>query len=200
MNEKIKKEIDEVMEKEGDVRGDVLKDHFLFIKEKEGEEGIKKMEKILEEYGYPLKEKDVKILSWYKDAYCGVMLLVMKEFFQWEDEDFVEMGRRVTRYSFIATRIMMRYLVSIELFLREAPKSWKKHLNFGELEVINFNKEEGYVFLKVKNYDIHPLTCLYQKGYYAGLFSYVLRGEVTVEEKECLYKGDDHHLYKISWK
>lgn len=200
MNIKIKEEIDKTMIKRGNVKGEVLRDHFLYIEEREGDEGVEKMEKLLEDYGYPLKFSEIKSLDWYKDAYCGVILLLLSEFFNWENEDFYKMGDRVTKYSFIVTKIMLRYLVSLEKVLKEAPKLWRKHLNFGELEVVELNREKKYFLLKIKDYDIHPLTCHYQRGYYKGLFSYVIKGKnVEAVEEKCIYRGDPFHLYKIKW-
>jgi hypothetical protein len=201
MNNEIKKEIDGVMIKEGDVKGEVLRDHFIYIKEKEGEEGVKKMEDLLEEYGYPLKFSEIKSLDWHKDAYCGVILLLLKEEFGWSEDDIMKMGERVTKYSFIVTRILLRYLISVDRFLKEAPGIWKKHLNFGEIKVVELNKEEKFVVLQIRGYDIHPLTCFYQRGYYTGIFKYIVKEkEVTVEETKCIYKGDNCHEYRVSWK
>ncbi|GEM_PF-368165 len=198
--EEIKAEIDKIMEKEGNVKGEVLRDHFLYTKEKEGEGAIEKMEGLLAEYGYPLKFSEIKALEWYKDAYCGIFLLLLKEEFNWSDEDFVKMGETITRYSFIVTKILLKYLVSIDFFLKSAPSLWGRHLDFGELEVEDYNKNEKYAVLRVKNYDIHPLTCLYQKGYYMGLFKYIVREKnIVVEEEKCIYRGDSFHSYKISW-
>lgn len=200
MNSEIKKEIDEIMTKKGNVKGEVLRDHFLYIKYKEGEEGVKKLEKLLEEYGYPLKFLEINQLEWYKDAYCGLILFLVKEFFNWEDKSFIEMGEGVTKYSFIVTKILLRYFISIDYLLNKAPKLWKKHLDFGELKVEEFNRNEKYAILKIKDYDIHPLTCLYQAGYYKGLFKYVVSEKnVVVKEEKCIYRGDHFHLYKISW-
>ncbi len=200
MNNEIKREADEMMSKEGNVKGEVLRNHFLYIKEKEGEKAIKKIENLLAEYGYPLNFLEIKKLDWYKDGYCGVILLLLKKEFRWEDEDFVNMGEGITRYSFIVTKILLRYLISVEFFLKKAPHLWNKHLDFGELEVKDFNENEKYAVLKVKDYDIHPLTCLYQKGYYKGLFRYIVKEKnITVEEENCIYKGDSFHSYRIKW-
>jgi len=200
MKYELKKEADEVMTKKGNVRGDVLRDHFLYVKEKEGEEGLKEMEKIMEELGYPLEFNDIKVLEWYPDAYCGLMLLLLKKHFGWTERDIQDMGTGVLRYSFIVTRLLLRYLVSAEKLLEAAPLTWRKHLDFGELEVVEHNKEEKRIVLRTKDYDIHPLTCVYQKGYYAGLFRYTVRSDnISVTETKCLHKGDPYHEFVVEW-
>jgi len=196
----LKEKCGELMKIEGNMRGELLMSNFNYLKEKEGDDAVEKMEKLLKEYGYPLEFPKIKTLGWYKDGYCGVILFLLKEDFSWKEEDFVNMGEGITKYSFIVTKILLRYLVSLEFFLKSAPNLWYKHLDFGELEVGEFNKNKKYVVLKVKDYDIHPLTCLYQKGYYKGLFRYIIKEKnITVEEESCIYKGDSFHSYKIKW-
>ncbi len=200
MDNVIKEKIDKIMNKSGNIKGEVLRNHFFYIKEKEGEDAVEKMENLLIEYGHPLNFSKIKQLDWYKDGYCGVILFLLKEEFNWTDEDFVNMGEGITKYSFIVTKILLNYFISIDFFIKSAPKLWNKHLDFGKLEVGYFNKDEKYAVLNVKDYDIHPLTCLYQKGYYQGLFKFVVKEKnVTVEEEKCIYKGDSFHSYKIKW-
>ncbi len=201
MNIEIKKEIDEIMAKQGDVKGETLRNHFTYIKEREGDRGLKKVEKILEEYGYSLKMAEIEKLSWYKDGYCGIILLILKKFFQWEEKDFIKMGQEEAKYSFIITKILLKYLISLDTLVKEAPKAWEKHLNFGSVEIPEYDKDNKFVIIKVKDYDMHPLTCLYQRGYYAGLFKYVIKTDnIVCEEQKCLHKGDEYHQYKLSWQ
>lgn len=201
MENNIQEEVNRIMKKSGNVRGDILRDHFLYIKEKEGDSGVQKMESLLEECGYSLKFSEIKEMDWYKDAFCGLFLYLLNKFFGWNEDEFFRMGERVTKYSFIATRILLRYFISMDVLLREAPKIWKKHVDFGNLEVVDYDKEKKHVFIKITDYDIHPFTCSYQRGYYKGLFGYVLKEKnITVEEEKCIYHGDPFHLYKISWK
>jgi predicted hydrocarbon binding protein len=201
MLEQLKLKADEIMKKQGNVRGDVLRDHFIYLKEKEGEKAVERMEKILDQIGYPLKFNEINVLEWYKDAYCGLILTIFKDEFNWSDKDIYQMGEKVVKYSFIVTRLILRYLVSTEKLLETASKQWRRHVDFGSMEVVSFKKKEKEIVLRVKDYDIHPLTCIYQSGYYAGIFKYTIKTKkITVKEQKCIHRGDDYHEYILTWE
>jgi hypothetical protein len=196
----LKKEADLIMSKKGEVKGEVLRDHFIYAKRKYGQEAVNRIEARLKELGYELKFNEIKPLDWYPDAYCGLILVIMKDEFNLTDQGIYQMGWDATRYSFIVVKLLLRYLLSVEKLFSEPQKHWDKHLNFGRVKVIELNSLEKRIILRVEDYDIHPTTCFYQAGYYAGLIHYTTGSDKTkVTETKCLHKEDLYHEYLIEW-
>ena len=198
--ETLKDKVDTLMKIEGNMRGELLKNNFIYLKEKEGEGAVKKMEERLRELGYPLMSKDIKTYGWYKDPFCAVFMLVFQEQFGWSEEDIVNLGRFSPKYSFIM-KLAFKYLVSAKMAFWAAPILWHKNVDYGEIESYEINEANKYLIFRLKGYWLHPLVCLYIKGYFMGLFEYIIgKNNTQAEETECTFKGAPYHEYKISWK
>lgn len=196
----LKEKVDLLMKIEGNMRGELLRNNFIYLKQKEGEAAVKKMEDKLNELGYPLVFKDIKTYEWYKDPFCAVFMLVFQELFNWSDEEIVSLGKFAPKYSFII-KIAFKYLVSTKIAFWAAPKLWHKNVDYGEIESYEINETNKYLIFRLKEYKLHPLVCLYIKGYFIGLFEYIIgKNKVSAEETKCTFKGDSYHEYKISWK
>lgn len=184
----------------GEVIGLALENHFNFILEKEGREGLKKLEEGLEKLGCPLKYEEIKNFQWYPRKIDEAMYLVIRRVFGWKDEVWRESGKWGAKISYI-TRIMMRYFVSIERVFRETSNYWRKYYPVGNLEPVEINKEERYLILELKNFNtVCPEHCRYWEGYFWQIGSYVLPKEnLKVEEINCIFRGGDLHRFKVSW-
>ena len=195
-----KEGIEKITQIKGNARGAVFQTHATFIRRKKGEEGLKAVEKKMAELGYPINFKKIKAVGWYPEALSCLIILVARDLFNWTEKDIFEMGYSAPRYSFIA-RTLMTYFLSLKRFLVEVPRYWKKHLDFGELEVVEFNEEKKYIILREKGYEFHPLICVYHAGYYQGITEYVVKSEkISIEETKCVFKGDPYHEYVIRWE
>jgi len=196
----LKEKVDILMRIKGSMRGELLRNNFIYLKEKEGEGAVKKMEDRLKELGYPLIFKDIKTYGWYKDPFCAVFMLIFKEQFNWNEEDIVNLGRFSPKYSFIM-KLAFKYLISAKIAFWAASKLWHKNVDYGEIESYEINEANKYLIFRLKEYELHPLVCLYIKGYFMGLFEYIVgKNSTLAEETKCTFKGDPYHEYKISWK
>ncbi len=90
-----------IMEKPGRTKGEAIRFLAEYIKNKEGEEELSRLEKKLEEMGYPLDFKKVKPLNWIKEGYVALVLNLTKELFGWTDEDIFDAGKGEPKNSFI---------------------------------------------------------------------------------------------------
>jgi len=197
MNEEIKKEADKLMEKGGHVKGEVIRIYGEIIKEKEGEEGVKKIEEKLEELGYPMEFSKIKPLEWKRDGLNVLILLLGKEIFNWTDEDIFSIGEAAPKRSFII-KVLVRYFISPLKLFQNSPKYWRRHYDFGRLEPVEFKEKEATI--RINDYEVHPIMCLYFKGYFTSLCKFLIsKGEIKIEEVKCVYRGDDCHEYKINW-
>ena len=169
------------------------------IREKEGQEGVEKVEKKLEELGYPIKFSKVKSMDWEDEALSTLVLLTMKEVLGWTDEDIFYTGWFAPRNSFII-KVLVRYFVSVEKAFDNAAKYWRKHFNFGELEPVSLDKENRRAVIRVKGYDFHPIICIYWMGYFTSVVELSLpKSKVDIKEVKCVYKGDEYHEFEITW-
>lgn len=195
----LKKEIDRLMKLKGKSTGEILRTHAAYIKHKKGEAGIKAVEEKISELGYPFTFKDVVPLAWYPEGLGVSIILVAKNIFNWSDKDIFDMGNAAPKYSFIV-KLFIHHFVSLDRFLEEAQKYWQKHFNFGKLDVVSFDKKEGYVRIRIKGYKFNPIICKFHAGYFLRIAQFILKSEnIEVEETKCIYKGDPYHEYLITW-
>ena len=194
-----KEEIQRLMEVKENVRGAILQAHAIFIRNKEGKEGLDAVEEKMTELGYPVNFEKFRTGEWYPESLSALIILTAKGLFDWVEKDIFEMGRSAPKYNFIA-KILMRYFISLEKFLTEVPNYWKKHLDCGKLEVVQFDEKKKYIVLREKDFRFHPIICVYHAGYYQGITEYVIKAEeISVRETRCVFKGAPYNEYVIRW-
>ncbi len=192
-----KKEAERLLKIEGNVRGEIFHTHAAYIRNREGENGVKKVEEKLNELGYPFKFKKFETMDWYPEGLSVLIILITKELFHWKGADVFEMGNSAPKYSFIV-RILIKYFLSLRDSFERAPEYWEKHFDFGVLENVEFNEEKKYIVVRKKGYKFHPIMCVYHQGYFLRIVQSVLP-KAKIEETKCVYKGDLCDEYKMSW-
>ncbi len=204
MKKEIKKEILgeslERMEKvKGNVKGDAIGLHINYIKHIKGEEGIKEVERRMEELGYPFNLNEIKKLNWYPIFIADLVVLVAKDIFNWSNEDIFMMGKEAPKTSFIL-RLLSRYMFSVEKLFSSASYIWKRYFDSGEIEVSEMG--DNYIILRLKGYEVHPLICQqFYPGFFVTLVEICLPDKkVSIEETKCFFKKDSCHEYLIKWE
>ena len=190
--------LEELKKKTGEVRGEKFRTHAEYIIRKKGVKGLKDLEKKVNELGFDFKFKEIKPLNWYPAFMHPVILLVAKDLFSWDDEEIIEMGRSAAKISFIG-QVLIKYFVSLEKFLNEiAPEYWQRYYNFGDFKVSRINEEDKFL-VEIRNYDLHPITCLYNSGYFEVVTNYLVKSKKLpfIEETKCIHRGDDCHEFII---
>ena len=196
----LKKEADKLMKVKGNVRGAVFKTHASYIRYREGKKGVEAVEKKMKELGYPVKFNEIESLKWYSEARTVLVILVAKELFGWKDSDVFDMGNNAPKYSFIV-KLLVRYFLSPKKTLEQSPKYWKKHYDFGKLEIGQFNEKEKYMSVQIKEYKTHHIVCIFHKGYFLRLCQFVIKSKnITIEETKCVFRGDPYHEYVVRWE
>lgn len=202
MNQELNEEIAKgLMKIKGKVKGVTLKTDAEYILKEKGEEGLKKVEEELEKLGYPIKYKEVKTMLFYPVGLRALSLLAIKKVFDLEDEKIREMGFLATKRSLIV-KLFVRYFLSVKrVFYKEAPKLWSQHFTIGELVPVELNEKKKYAILRLKNFNLHPLYCLYLGGYFCGILDLLIKTpQITFEEAKCAFKGDEYHEYLLKWR
>ncbi len=183
-----------LLEKEGNVKGDLLLAYFHYIQKTEGDKGLSMVENRLKSVGAEIKESDIEAFSWYPVGYESLIVLAGKETFNWNDDDIFLMGKSITKLSLIV-RMMLQFFVSVDKVFEKSPKYWRNSYDFGELEPVG-RDGETYI-LRVKGYDIHPVSCIYNAGYIIGVAEMAGSKDIKIDESVCTHKGGDFHEYRI---
>jgi len=195
-----KKELDKLMEIEGETKGVVFQTDAKYVLKKEGEEGLKKLEKKIKELGYPIDYRKGEALDLHPFGLRVISLLLIKDTFSWSDEEIRRMGYAAPANSFIV-QLLMRFFVSLKKFTDEVPRYWKMHYTIGNLEVINLDEKSKELILHLNDIKIHPILCLYLEGYFERIYEFVVgkrNGKCT--ETKCMFKGAPYHEYILKIK
>ncbi len=200
MTEDVKKTAEELMVFKGKVRGEKFRTHAAYINQKEGEEGLRAIEKRLEELGYPFKFDDIRSLDWYPAGYSPLIMILAKDIFGWTDKDIFDMGYSAPKYSFIF-KMALRWAISVERMAEESPSYWRKHYDFGEIEAADVDNEKKQVVSKISGFKLHPIMCSYLQGYILRMLQYVIKDgdNAKIKETKCIHKGDPYEEYVIKW-
>jgi hypothetical protein len=189
-----------VMLAEGNVRGETILNNINYIKIKEGQDSVNVIFEEMKKISYPLEFDKIIQREWYKESYNVLINLIMKDVFQWKDDDIFNSGRGAAKISFFL-KTMIQYLVSPVVLANNASKYWNKQLDFGSLNVVEANEEERKMVMRVEGYNKSSVSCVYQAGYFFELISYSLKNKenLQIEETKCIYAGDSFHEYTIKW-
>ncbi len=198
-NKSLKETAAELMKIKGNVRGAVFETFGIYIKNRKGEAGLRKVEEKIKELGYDLNFGDISPMKMYPDALESIVLLTVKEIFNWTDDDITEIGKTTPKYSFIV-KLFVRYFISPQKGYEAVPKYWDKHFDFGKLEAPEYNEKEKYCVIKLKEFKIHPIFCVFFTGYIETFAGMIVRGEnLRAKEVKCAHRGDPYHEWIIKW-
>ncbi len=182
----------------GEARGIAIKGEVDFILEQEGDEGVEKLEKKINDMGYPIKLKEIKTMDFYPVWLEALVLCGAEKLFHYDTKKFQEMGRFEPKVSFLI-RMFMKYFFSPEIVAREAPKIWRESYTVGDLEVVKFDQENREAVVRLKNFKLHPLQCQNLIGYFASVVQMITGKPVTCREEKCVFRGDEYHEFVLNW-
>jgi hypothetical protein len=194
-----KEELETLLKIKGETRGLGMRDEIDFIRGREGEEAVKKLEEVMKNLGYPIRYKEIKPMDFFPLNKYAIVQLAMKRLFNFKDRDFEIMGRYESKVSLVM-RLFMKYFFSAEQVIKQAPNIWRRYYTVGELKIIEFNKEKKYVIMRLENFHLHKLNCYVLKGYFVGILQMVIGGkDITCEETKCLCEGDEYDEFLLKW-
>ena len=195
----LREEIEKTMRIKGKGIGAAIQTHVHYIREREGKEGVKKVQDRLKELGYSINFEKIEAMERVPLSLSYLVVLLAKEVFNWTDSDIFDMGNNAPKYSFIV-KMVMKYFLSSKKSFQESPKYWRKHYDVGELETHQFNEKEKYMILRLKH-QCPPTICVFYRGYFLRVAQYTIKSnKVTIEETKCINKGDPYHEFLIRWE
>ncbi len=193
-----KEEIEKMMNLKGKARGMAIKGEAEFILHEKGEEGLKRLEEEMAKLGCPVDYRKMKAMSFYPVKYEGLTTLILKEVFNFSDDDFRKAGIFESKISFIL-RMFLRYFYSIKSMAKEASKIWEKYYDFGSLTVKELDEEKKQGVLVVKDFNHHPCYCRTLEGFIGSIVAMITNTDVVCREVKCPHWGHEHHEYLLKW-
>jgi len=192
-------DINKILNAEGEVRGVVFKTDRRYIFDKEGEEGIKKVEKVLEEMNCPFDyEEEADNMSFYPVGMRALSLIAISKAFDLDKNGVFQIGYQAPKFS-LMIKFFMRYFLSPEKIMEKAGEMWEKHYSVGRLEPVEMNLEERFVKAKLYDIDLHPVVCDYLCGYFSSVIKMGVGKDTQGEEPICTHEGGDFHEFKVQW-
>lgn len=202
MDEELTEEkVRQLMRFPGEIKGIDIKDDGDFILKKAGKEGLDKVEKVCREAGVPISYRKINAWGFYPGGTKVVSLLAIKKALGFDNQKIEEMAQTTSQKSFII-KLSLRFFFNIPKFIfQETPKIWTKYWTVGELVPVEYNEKKRYAIVRVKDMNLHPLYCVYLKGFFSAfpIIGFGTR-EVAGEETKCSFKGDEYHEFVIRWK
>ncbi len=193
-----KEEFNKLMSLKGEVKGNGMKTHAKFILEKEGKEGLKKLEEAMAQIGYPVKYDKIKATALYPLGAEALTLVAIKRLFNYDKETFIEMGKFHAKFSLII-RLFMRYFFSPQRIQKEAPKIWKSYFTVGRLEVLDLDMERKSVIFRIYDFKFHPIHCILLLGIFPTVLQMIFKNPVKCEETKCIHRGNQYHEFILKW-
>jgi hypothetical protein len=111
-----------------------------------------------------------------------------------------EMGKSAPKLSFIVKMLMKTFLSTKRTF-QESSDYWRRHYLAGELVPAEIDEEKKYLYLRLKDFKVHPIICLYLTGFFYTIASLALKiTKIECKETKCSHKGDAYHEFLITWE
>ncbi len=195
------KEIAEnLMKKDGEIRGLDIKADGEYVVLHHSEEMLKKVEKETEKIGFPIKYKEIRSNSFYPGGLKVISLLAIRKILKLDDKAVEEIGFLAPKLSFLAKTFVIFFYPVERAFKIEAPKLWKRYWTKGDFCSAEISKKKKFAIIKLKNLTLHPIYCLYLKGYFRAFTKMALGVKnVSCQETKCVFRGDPYHEFLIKW-
>ncbi len=194
-----REEADRLKEIKGQVRGEAIIANLAYAIKKGGPEITDKITARLKELDCFLDLKNIKPNEKYPEAVSVIIVILIKEILSLKKEDIITMGGVAIKISPLM-KIMGRYFISMEALIKQGPKYWDKYFDFGRLEVAEYDKNKGYIIVRLFDYQFHPIICLYRIGSLIQLAKMLTnKKDIQGRETKCLHRGDPYHEFYVSW-
>jgi predicted hydrocarbon binding protein len=189
-----------IQQLQGSVKAVELQTDKIFIELQNSENGMTLVEKELEHMGFPFQYNTVSSPTTLLPLSIRIAsLLAIRNVFRLNDEGIKDMGRLATKSSFF-TKLTLRYLISLSKMAKEIPRHWQRHYTIGSMDYAELHLDEQYFFVRLREFNGHPIFCTYLSGYIIGVVELI--GDfphLTVQETKCQCHGDAYHEFKVSW-
>lgn len=184
----------------GKIRGVVFQTDAKYVLSKKGEEGLQKLQERAKEMGLAIDYRKAKAMEWYPVGLRIASILLIKDTFEWSEEDIMEMGKAAPKTSFIA-KFFFKLFLSVKKLAKEIPSYWKEHYTEGSLEPVELDIKNKKIVLHLQDYKLHPLFCKYLEGYFETVMALTRKsGKASVKEIKCMHRDNtSYHEFLVQW-
>ena len=198
----LKKEIEKLKKLSGKERGVDIKYLAHYVNLKKGKEGFEKVKTELKRLNYQLPDiEKINNMEWIPVSLVTIFFLASIKLFNWQEEDIIEMGRNVWSYSSTLRRFFIKYFLSPKKTLEMGVRNWRRFYNFGEIELVRYDKKKKLAIARLKNFKKHPFTCIYFQGVFSKVIEMATGSKnVRAKETKCMFKGDPYHEWVFEWE
>ncbi len=193
-----KEDLEKAMKMEGEARGAAIREHLDYILQKEGKEGLGKIEKELAGVGLP-RYGEIKNTNFYPIGLYALTHEAIEKIFHYNEAEFEDMGRFNAKFSLVI-RLFMRYFVSLEKITKEVSNMWRRYYTVGTLTAPEYDAEKKYVILRLEDFAPYPTYCYMVRGYFAELLEIIVKTKVAVKETKCIFRGDQYNEFLLTWE
>lgn len=194
----LKPEADRVMAIPGNTKGSSIKTDLKFLVQREGEEGLRRLEEAFSILGYPLKYGEIRSYSWYPEARTVLGIYVAQKLFGWDGKTVFEMGYAAPATSLLVKTIMR--FASIETTFHQAPTLWQKHYDFGSFNSESIDLENKKLTFSVSGYGFFDYMTDYFDGFFTKAMELVGISHMKKLEGGWCSEGDHScRRYEVSW-
>jgi len=195
-----KEELEEFKKIKGEIRGMALKSALDFVLKREGRDGLRKVENVMIDLGYPVEHNKINIMNFYSLIVETILFAVIKELFNYNEKDFYEMGEFQFRMP-ITIRLYMKYLSSVNSVVKAASKMYRIYFTIGNLGISEYNEKEKYMIVKLEDFYFHAayLYCQIFRGFFPSVIQMVVKTPVSCKETKCVDRGDEYHEFLLKW-
>lgn len=194
-----KEESKRIAQIKGRVRGVGIKNIAEFIRNEEGEDGIKKLQESITKVGFPIDYSQMRNISFYPLRLLHITLIGIKKLFNYKDEKFQEMGVYQVKTSMML-RLFSKYLLSLEKAAQEVQKMWRAYFNVGKIEVTEINQEKGQAKIKLSDFPLHPLHAQFLLGYFATVLRMIVKTDTSCKKISSSGKDNGTHEFLLEWE
>lgn len=194
------KDIARLRSLEGKIRGESIKINFDCYLAMEGRSGLEKLKQKMAELDFFLDYKNIDSSGWYAFGDDVALTALAAEVFNWDAQKLKEFGRNIHKISFIE-KMFIQYIASSEKLIKSGADHWQRHINVGKLEVAEYNKQEKYLIICLKDFKAHWTYCAVLMGFFENIISLSFAAsQVFSRENKCVEKGDSFHEYFFQWQ
>ena len=166
----------------GTVSGSCINGIFTYIDFIGKKEFVPEITERAREYGEQIDPNAIDSLGKYPVSEEVALLFATYDVLNWNDAQMKELGRNIPRVSLLV-KFFLKHFISLEATTSQAKMYWRRHYDFGALDVTSSDLPGGNYIVEVTEFDIHPLYAEFLCGFLETMVGFVspdpLGSEVT---------------------
>lgn len=140
-------------------------------------------------YGEQIDPSKVDSLEKYPISEEVALLFAVYDVLGWNESNIKELGRNVPRVSLLV-KFFLKHFISLEATTSQAKMYWRRHYDFGALEVTSPDLPGGNYVVEVTGFDIHPLYTEFLCGFLETMVGFVSADPISSEIVKYSDGGD----------